>query len=191
MGDFTLEPQQEDVVCVDLEGEWSEQSRVFRHPEFQDGRVAFVVGEVGEGGDHMNITFRNLTDKQVTIAGDLIVVIVNEDPAAVDTFVTKGESEGAEADKEAKLKAETEAKKKSEKEAKERAEKDAKVKADKEAKDKAEKEANEKAEKEDKEKAEKEAKVKAEKEVKVKADKEAKVKAEKEAKEKVAKEAKV
>merc|ERR1712129_363716 len=183
MGDFTLEPQQEDVVCVDLEGEWSEQSRVFRHPDFQDGRVAFVVGEVGEGGDHMNITFRNLTDKQVTIAGDLIVVIVSEDPAAVDTFVTKGESDGAEADKEAKLKAEIEAK--------ERAEKDAKVKADKEAKDKAEKEAKEKAEKEAKEKAEKEAKVKAVNDAKVKADIEAKENAEKEAKEKVAKEAKV
>merc|ERR1712129_465420 len=191
MGDFTLEPQQEDVVCVDLEGEWSEQSRVFRHGDFQDGRVAFVVGEVGEGGDHMNITFRNLTDKQVTIAGDLIVVIVNEDPAAVDTFVTKGESEGAEAVKEAKLKAEIEAKKKSEKEAKERAEKGAEEKAEKEAKEKAEKEAKEKAEKEAKVKAENDAKVKADIEAKAKAEKEAKENAEKEAKEKVAKEAKV
>ena len=30
--DFTLDPGQEDVVCVDLEGEWSEQSKIFLHP---------------------------------------------------------------------------------------------------------------------------------------------------------------
>ena len=33
--DFTLEAGQEDVVCVDLEGEWSEQSKIFSHPSYK------------------------------------------------------------------------------------------------------------------------------------------------------------
>ena len=48
--DFTLEPLQEDVVCVDLEGEWSESAKIFRHPDFKNSDLEFISGEVGEGG---------------------------------------------------------------------------------------------------------------------------------------------
>ena len=44
--DFTLEAGQEDVVCVDLEGEWSEQSKIFLHPSFKNPNVKFLSGEV-------------------------------------------------------------------------------------------------------------------------------------------------
>ena len=78
--EFSLDPGQEDVVCVDLEGEWDEQSKIYKHPSFDDTDIKFVSGEVGEGGDHINLTFKNVSDKSVTIAGDVIVVIVSEDP---------------------------------------------------------------------------------------------------------------
>ena len=81
--DFTLEPLQEDVVCVDLDGEWSESSKIFRHPDYKNLDIEFISGEVGEGGDHMNITFKNLSNQSVTIKGDAICVIVDEDPKAV------------------------------------------------------------------------------------------------------------
>merc|ERR1712227_569128 len=82
--DFTLEAGQEDVVCVDLEGEWSEQSKIFLHPSFKNADIKFISGEVGEGGDHMNITFKNVSDKSVTISGETIVVFVSEDPEEKD-----------------------------------------------------------------------------------------------------------
>ena len=82
--DFTLDPGQEDVVCVDLEGEWSEQSKIFLHPSFKNPDIRYISGEVGEGGDHMNLTFKNISDKSVTISGDTIVVIVAEDPNEKD-----------------------------------------------------------------------------------------------------------
>merc|ERR1712029_1318698 len=82
--DFTLEAGQEDVVCVDLEGEWSEQSKIFLHPSFKNADIVFISGEVGEGGDHMNITFKNVSDKSVTISGETIVVFVSEDPEEKD-----------------------------------------------------------------------------------------------------------
>ena len=95
--EFSLDPKQEDVVCVDLEGEWSEQSKIFKHPSFDDTDIKFVSGEVGEGGDHMNLTFRNVSDKSVTIAGDVIVVIVSEDPneQPPDQIDSKAENEKA------------------------------------------------------------------------------------------------
>ena len=156
--DFTLEPMQEDVVCVDLEGEWDEAAKIFRHPDFKNSDLEFISGEVGEGGDHMNITFKNLSNQSVTIKGDAIVVIVDEDPKAVDKFVKDDGKASA---------AEEEEKKKAEKEEKERLEKEANLKAEKEVQERArrvaeEKEAKERAEKEAKEKAEREAKLKAE-----------------------------
>ena len=33
---------------------------MFRHPNFLDPNIEFVGGEVGEGGDHMNITLKNI-----------------------------------------------------------------------------------------------------------------------------------
>jgi len=77
--EFTLSPGKEDVVCVDLEGEWSEDSKVSRHPNFDNKSLEFVKGEVGEGGDHMNVTFKNIGEESVTIAGDEVVIVVTED----------------------------------------------------------------------------------------------------------------
>ena len=98
--EFSLDAGQEDVVCVDLEGEWSEQSKIFQHPSFDDTDIKFVSGEVGEGGDHMNLTFKNVSDKSVTIAGDVIVVVVSENP---DEPPPK-KSDSSEDEAEAKLK---------------------------------------------------------------------------------------
>ena len=113
--DFTLEAMQEDVVCVDLDGEWDEAAKIFRHPDFKNSDLEFISGEVGEGGDHMNITFKNLSNQSVTIKGDAICVIVDEDPKAVDTFV-KDDGKASAAEEEAKKKAELEARMKAEKE---------------------------------------------------------------------------
>ena len=57
--EFSLDPGQEDVVCVDLEGEWNEQSKIYKHPSFDDTDIKFVSGEVGEGGDpkHYNAKY--------------------------------------------------------------------------------------------------------------------------------------
>merc|ERR1711936_620941 len=82
--DFSLDAGQEDVVCVDLDGEWSEQSKIFPHPSFKNSDIKFVSGEVGEGGDHMNLTFKNVCSDSVTISGDTIVVFVSEDPNEPD-----------------------------------------------------------------------------------------------------------
>ena len=119
--DFTLEPLQEDVVCVDLDGEWSESSKIFRHPDYKNLDIEFISGEVGEGGDHMNITFKNLSNQSVTIKGDAICVIVDEDPKAVDPFVKDDASGKAKAEEE-------EQKKKNELEARLKAEKEEKCK---------------------------------------------------------------
>ena len=32
--------------------------QIWRHPEFEDEDIMLVSAEVGEGGDHMNITFK-------------------------------------------------------------------------------------------------------------------------------------
>merc|ERR1712029_485117 len=90
--DFTLESGQEDVVCVDLEGEWSEQSKIFPHPSFKNAAIQFISGEVGEGGDHMNLTFKNVSDKSVTISGDTVVVLVSENPKEPDPRVNNDKS---------------------------------------------------------------------------------------------------
>jgi len=41
--------------------------------------LEFVKGEGGEGGDHMNVTFKNIGEESVTIAGDEVVIVVTED----------------------------------------------------------------------------------------------------------------
>ena len=57
--DFVVEPGMEEDVCVDLEGEWREDSLVSAHPDLDIPNLEFVSGSVGEGGDHVNVTFRN------------------------------------------------------------------------------------------------------------------------------------
>ena len=72
--DFTLEPHQEDSVSVDLEGEWGEDTVISRHPGFEEPNLVYVSGEVGPGGDHLNLCFKNVSDQLVTIKGSTIVV---------------------------------------------------------------------------------------------------------------------
>ena len=64
--DFSLGPHQEEEIRVFLEGEWSEETVVSLHPSFDQPNIK-VVGEVGEGGDHMYVSFKNLSDQPVTI----------------------------------------------------------------------------------------------------------------------------
>ena len=64
--DFSLGPHQEEDIRVLLDGEWREDTVVSIHPDFNQPNIK-VVGEVGEGGDHMFVSFRNLSDEPVKI----------------------------------------------------------------------------------------------------------------------------
>ena len=72
--DFTLDGGMEEAVSVDLEGEWREDTVISRHPAFEEPNLVFLSGEVGDGGDHMNMCFKNISDQPVTIKGSTIVV---------------------------------------------------------------------------------------------------------------------
>ena len=75
---FAVEANTEEEVSVDLEGVWSEDTAVVRFPGFVDHRIVFVYGEVGKGGDHMNMCFKNISDGPVTIKGDTIVAMLQQ-----------------------------------------------------------------------------------------------------------------
>ena len=75
---FAVEANTEEEVSVDLEGVWSEDTAVVRFPGFVDPRIVFVYGEVGKGGDHMNMCFKNISDGPVTIRGDTIVAMLQQ-----------------------------------------------------------------------------------------------------------------
>ena len=64
--DFSLGPYQEEDIRLLLEGDWREDTVVSIHPDFNQPNIK-VVGEVGEGGDHMFVSFRNLSDQPVKI----------------------------------------------------------------------------------------------------------------------------
>ena len=70
---LSLEPGQEEDILVLLEGEWREDTVVSRHPDFDEPNIK-VVGEVAEGGDHMYVSFKNLSDHPVTIKENTTVV---------------------------------------------------------------------------------------------------------------------
>ena len=70
---LSLEPDQEEDILILLEGEWREDTVVFRHPDFDEPNIK-VVGEVADGGDHMYVSFKNLSDHPVTIKENTIVV---------------------------------------------------------------------------------------------------------------------
>ena len=72
--DFTVDPHQEEAVSVDLEGEWGEDTMISRHPGFEEPNLEYISGEVGPGGDHLNLTFKNISDQPVTIEGNTIVI---------------------------------------------------------------------------------------------------------------------
>merc|ERR1712013_731466 len=160
----------EDVVCVDLEGEWSESSKIFRHPDFKNKNVEYIGGEVGEGGDHMNLTFRNIGEETVTIPGDKIVIFISEDPNEKDpNLVTEVKDESLsdqvqQGEKEERLRQEKEEKEKREKEE----EKEKKLKEERENKEREEKERKDLEAKVQKEKEEQERKEKEERELKEK-----------------------
>ena len=66
-------PHEEKDVLFYFDKKWSEDSMVSRHPCFTDLEIR-VVGEVGDGGDHMYVSFKNLTDRPVTIEKNTAVV---------------------------------------------------------------------------------------------------------------------
>ena len=76
--DFVVEPGMEEDVCVDLEGEGREDSLVSAHPDLDIPNLEFVSGSVGEGGDHVNVTFKNTGEQAVTLDRDRVVLIVRE-----------------------------------------------------------------------------------------------------------------
>merc|ERR1712233_263148 len=148
--DFTLEKGQEDVVCVDLEGEWSESSKIFRHPDFKNNKIEYICGEVGEGGDHMNLTFKNISEETITIKGDEIVIFISEDPDEKDPNLSdqkqseeaKQQQEKEKEEKEKREQKDKEEKERREKEEREKKELEAKVQKEKEEKDKIERDPN-------------------------------------------------
>ena len=68
-----LGPHEEKDVLFCFEKKCSEDLMVSRHPCFTDLEIK-VVGEVGDGGDHMYVSFKNLTDRPVTIEENSAVV---------------------------------------------------------------------------------------------------------------------
>ena len=71
--DLCLAPDQEQDILISLEGEWTEDTVVSRHPGFDEPNIK-VVGEVADGGDHMYVSFKNLGDHPVTIKENTTVV---------------------------------------------------------------------------------------------------------------------
>jgi len=77
--EFTLDPGKTDVASIGLEGKWSLDSRVGIHPKFENKNLELVKGEVGDGGDNLNVTFKNVGDETVTIGGKEVVITVTEE----------------------------------------------------------------------------------------------------------------
>ena len=76
--EFDLEPGATEDVCVDLDGEWREDSAVTRHPDLDIPGLELVSGSVGEGGDHVNITFKNSSDGKITIDKERVAITIKE-----------------------------------------------------------------------------------------------------------------
>ena len=83
--EFDLEPGATEDVCVDLDGEWREESAVTRHPDLDIPGLELVTGAVGEGGDHVNITFKNSSDGKITIDKDRVAITIKEPGPDVQT----------------------------------------------------------------------------------------------------------
>lgn len=86
--EFELEPGAQEDVCVDLEGEWKEDCLVTKHPDLNIDNLEFVSGSVGEGGDHVNITFKNNGLEKIAIDKDRVAIIIKEN----ETETTPAES---------------------------------------------------------------------------------------------------
>ena len=83
--EFDLEPGATEDVCVDLDGEWREDSAVTRHPDLDIPGLELVTGAVGEGGDHVNITFKNSSDGKITIDKERVAITIKEPGPDVQT----------------------------------------------------------------------------------------------------------
>ena len=83
--EFDLEPGAQEDVCVDLEGEWREDSVVSKHPDLDVPNLEFVSGSVGEGGDHVNITFKNTGDQKISIDQNKPAIVIKEPKAPSDS----------------------------------------------------------------------------------------------------------
>ena len=92
--DFLVEAGRQEDVCVDLEGEWREDSQVCPHPDLDLPSLEFVSGAVGEGGDHVNVTFRNTGEQAVTLARDRIALVVKEISQRTEDAETVGKPDG-------------------------------------------------------------------------------------------------
>jgi len=104
--ELTLSPGTTEVVCLDLDGKWRLDSKVERHHSFQNKSLEFVKGEVGEGGDNLNVTFKNIGEETVTICGEEIVVVVTE---GEDNTEDKTESNVTESDPSNQISSESDA----------------------------------------------------------------------------------
>ena len=69
------------MVCLDLEGEWREDAQVRLHPSLHLPDLFFVSGRIGEGGDHVNVTFRNSGGTFLTVRAGVAIVIVTQGPS--------------------------------------------------------------------------------------------------------------
>lgn len=74
--DVTLSPFQSDVFCVELDEAVPKNSRIVRHPEFEDFDIELIHGEVGEEGNVVNISVRNKANYDITLDGTAKLVIV-------------------------------------------------------------------------------------------------------------------
>ena len=70
--DLLLGPGQQNEIMVVLDKKWGEDTLVSQHPDFDEHDVA-VVGEVGEGGEHMYVGFKNLSASPVTLKKNTVV----------------------------------------------------------------------------------------------------------------------
>ena len=95
--DFSLGPHQEEDVRVLLEGEWKEDTVVSLHPGFDQPNIK-VVGEVGEGGDHMYVSFKNLSAQHVKIKENTKVVQLHPRNQEFSSAFENGKKATGEAD---------------------------------------------------------------------------------------------
>ena len=71
--DLLIGPGQQNEIMVVLDKKWGEGTLVSRHQDFDEPEVE-VVGEVGEGGEHMYVSFKNLSASSVTLKENTVVV---------------------------------------------------------------------------------------------------------------------
>ena len=94
---LSLEPGQEEDILFLLEGEWREDTVVSRHPDFDEPNIK-VVGEVADEGDHMYVSFKNLSGQPVTIKEHTKVVQLHPKNRGFSSAYEGGKNVTTEAD---------------------------------------------------------------------------------------------